>query len=62
MRVHGYILTKSPDPQPEWPSGVPPGTANPGSVFELWVPIQGASLGDAPMVCFGLFFLWSWLA
>ena len=70
MRAFGYILTKSPDPQPEWPSGAPPGTANPGSVFDPghqskghhvprgWCACLGSSpaLGGAPAACFCFFF------
>ena len=50
MRPHGYILTKLPDPQLNWPSDKPPGTANLGSVFEPQAPIQDV-LCASWMVC-----------
>ena len=53
-RAHGYILTKLPDPQPEWPSDARPGSANPGSVFEPRAPIQGASCASR-IVCLSRF-------
>ena len=50
MCAPGYILTKSPNLQPAWPSDAPPGTTNPGSVFGPRAPIKRASRASW-MVC-----------
>ena len=54
MRVRGYILTKLPHSQPEWPSGAPHWSANPGSVSEPWASIQGSSCASR-IVCLSRF-------